>query len=550
MKASTIDQETATIPIWQQLRWRLIASFVLLAVLPSVITGLWTSSLATGGTQERIVAQLESVADLKQRQIESWMSSSVAMLHLTSGGPIGDRIGALALEDAPTDAAVAEVGELLAGSIRRTSAADNGQPRFRAIFVYRPDGHVLAASDVRLVGRVVTRQPYFSASLEGDTIQPPYYALGTTDLAMVITTRLADSTGATIAVVAGDLDLTTLGTIMLDRSGLGEDGETYLVSKESGYLLTPSRFEGYPQARAYHSTGIDRGLNGQQGSAVYPDYRTPSVEVVGVYRWVPSIQAALLAEMDRAAALEAAAPLQRLSLAITLGASIVALVVGLLVAERISRPITNLTRIVGRVAAGDLGQRAVVRSADEIGALGAGFNSMAERLQTVLTDLEIRIAERTAELQGALADREHSLASLRESINARDALSETVRRMSSPVLPVLDGVLVMPIIGIIDQARADLLTSELLSAIEHEHAHTIIMDVTGVPIVDTHVAAVLMRATVAARMLGAETVLVGIRPELAQTIVGLGVDLSSIRSLADLQSGIGYASRHRRQRAV
>jgi anti-anti-sigma regulatory factor/HAMP domain-containing protein len=532
-----------TIPIWRQIRWRLSASFVLLAVLPSLLVGFWISTLALQDSQQHVIEQLESVADLKLRQIESWLSSSTAMLKLIGGGPIGGEIAALGATGSPDAEAATRVGALLAQAIQQTGTVDNGQPRFRSLFVYLPDGHIVAASEPNLIGRVVTRQPYFAASLSGDTLQQPYYAIGTTELIMAMTTPIKDATGATTAVLASDINLTTLGTIMLERSGLGHSGETYLVSKESNYLLTPSRFEGYPQTRAYRSEGIDRALSGEAGQGIYLGYRTPSTEVVGVYRWVPSLQAALLAEADRDEVLAEAGPLRRLSLGLTIGASLIALVLGLFVAARISRPLSNLTRVSEQIAHGNLSQRATVQTHDEIGALGIGFNHMADRLQGVLADLELRIAERTAELRGALTDREHSLTELRESINAQNELRETVRRMSSPVLPVLDGVLVMPLVGIIDQDRADQLTSELLLAIEHQHAHTIILDVTGVPLVDTHVAAALIQATDAARLLGAVSILVGIRPELAQTIVGLGVDLSSIQSLADLQSGIFFASR-------
>jgi rsbT co-antagonist protein RsbR len=76
------------------------------------------------------------------------------------------------------------------------------------------------------------------------------------------------------------------------------------------------------------------------------------------------------------------------------------------------------------------------------------------------------------------------------------------------------------------------------------------MDVTGVPIVDTQTARVLLDAANAARMLGAQTVLVGLRPELAQTIVGLGLDLSGLTTRADLQSGVSYAMEQRSKRRL
>jgi rsbT co-antagonist protein RsbR len=126
----------------------------------------------------------------------------------------------------------------------------------------------------------------------------------------------------------------------------------------------------------------------------------------------------------------------------------------------------------------------------------------------------------------------------------RDLLGRTIRDLSSPVLPIHDGVLVMPLIGVIDSERAVILTQSLLHAIEQHRARTVLIDVTGVPLVDTQVAAVLLQAAAATKLLGAQPVLVGIRPEVAQAIVGLGVDLRSIVTHGTLQDGIAYALRN------
>jgi anti-anti-sigma regulatory factor len=121
-----------------------------------------------------------------------------------------------------------------------------------------------------------------------------------------------------------------------------------------------------------------------------------------------------------------------------------------------------------------------------------------------------------------------------------------VRELSSPVIPVLEGILVMPLIGVIDRERAAVMLSNLLRAIEREHAHTAILDLTGVPMVDTEVAGVVMQAVAATRLLGTETLLVGLRPELAQTIVALGIDVGDLVTRSDLQHGIAYALQRRR----
>jgi anti-anti-sigma regulatory factor/HAMP domain-containing protein len=539
----------SAIPFWRQFRWQLIIAFVLLAVVPIIVIETITNQLGRAATEAQIFNQLQSVADLKRDQIENWIRGSTTALSFLLSDPVRDRLIAFTRTTAPTADEQAGVDGLLSQAIMPASATAEYTTRFRNLFLYLPDGRIVAASDEALLGRVVVRQPYFKPSLAAEYVQPPYYAPGNKELVMVITHRLLDPQGHLVAVLGGQLDLTLLGGVMLARSGLGDSGETYLVSLESHYLLTPSRFAGYPLTRAYYSEGIDRALSGQNGAGSYNNYRNPATPVMGVYRWVPQVQAALLAETTTAEALTAADQEQWISAMLMVGVCVLALLIGLLIATRLARPIVALTRVAAGISAGDLDQRAEIRQRNEIGVLATSFNSMTARLQQNLQSLEQRVAERTSELQQALDTREETLNELRESIRTREALEQTIQGLSSPVLPVLDGVLAMPLIGVIDSQRAALLTSSLLSAIEQHRATMVLLDVTGVPLIDTQVARVLLQAADAARLLGAEPMLVGIRPELAQTIVGLGLDLSSLKTHADLQSSIRYAAQRQVIRA-
>ena len=122
------------------------------------------------------------------------------------------------------------------------------------------------------------------------------------------------------------------------------------------------------------------------------------------------------------------------------------------------------------------------------------------------------------------------------------AQAATLAELSTPLIPISDEVLVMPLIGAIDQERAQQVLQALLHGIEHSQARVAILDITGVPVVDTQVASALVQAAQGVRLLGAQVVLTGIRPEVAQTLVGLGVDISSIVTHGTLQSGIAYAT--------
>jgi rsbT co-antagonist protein RsbR len=108
----------------------------------------------------------------------------------------------------------------------------------------------------------------------------------------------------------------------------------------------------------------------------------------------------------------------------------------------------------------------------------------------------------------------------------------------------------MPLIGAIDSRRSMTITANLLHTISQQRAQCVILDITGVPIVDTQIAQHLIHTAHACRLLGCEVVLVGIGIEIAQTLVQLGVELSTLVTLADLQAGIAWAFERRNLRVV
>lgn len=125
-----------------------------------------------------------------------------------------------------------------------------------------------------------------------------------------------------------------------------------------------------------------------------------------------------------------------------------------------------------------------------------------------------------------------------EVIRAQEAL---LAELSSPLLQISERAVLMPLVGAIDTHRASRIIASLLSGVSGQRVTVAILDITGVSIVDTQVAHTFIQAARAVELLGARLVLTGIRPDVAQTIVALGVDLGTIITRADLQEGIRYA---------
>jgi PAS domain S-box-containing protein len=154
-----------------------------------------------------------------------------------------------------------------------------------------------------------------------------------------------------------------------------------------------------------------------------------------------------------------------------------------------------------------------------------------EEVRRMRDELDQRVKERTKELAKANE-------SLKAELTSRKRAEEAIRALSTPVLPVRDRLLVVPLIGIIDSGRALQLTEELLGAVRTHRARAVVIDITGVAVVDSKVANHLLQTIEAARLMGAKVIVSGISSEIAQTLVRIGVDLSGLWTTTDLRAGL------------
>ncbi|MBI4220231.1 MAG: STAS domain-containing protein [Chloroflexi bacterium] len=118
-----------------------------------------------------------------------------------------------------------------------------------------------------------------------------------------------------------------------------------------------------------------------------------------------------------------------------------------------------------------------------------------------------------------------------------------IRELSTPVLRVRDRLLVLPIVGLVDPPRARQLTRQLLMGIRNHRAKVAVIDITGVPVLDAAVANTLVQSVESARLLGATVIISGVSAEISLQLVNIGVDLSSLKTVGDLQGGMEEAER-------
>jgi signal transduction histidine kinase/DNA-binding response OmpR family regulator len=380
---------------------RLVASFLVLSVLMVAFVCIALYQRARASLEGTVFDRLQAASDLKDASLNRWVDEQrrnvVFVAGLLSGSTsYGGSLGALnqkvkylltGTRDVQLRQAHDSIEQLLAYVVSKTADAQE-------YLVLDPEGNIIVSTVARHEGLSQADAAYFLKGRSSTYVQP----VATTDLAdssvIVVATPLFDRNGRGIAVVAGVLNLARLDSIVLQQTGLGQSGETYLVNAD-GHFVHAQMLREYPSL--VHSQGIDEALAQRLGRGLYVNYR--GVPVIGVYRWLPETGSALIAEMSQD---EAFAPARRLALTIgVVGFAVVAaLSIGIYwVSRRIARPIVAISEAAVAVTAGDLSREAPVTTNDEVGELAVSFNEMTAQLRETLEGLEQRVADRTEELR-------------------------------------------------------------------------------------------------------------------------------------------------------
>lgn len=138
-------------------------------------------------------------------------------------------------------------------------------------------------------------------------------------------------------------------------------------------------------------------------------------------------------------------------------------------------------------------------------------------------------------------EKERLKAEIRRLKDKASERRQTIYELTTPVVKIWEDILILPLIGMIDTVRAEQLRKNLLTSIKDNEAAIAIIDVTGVPIIDTEVANRLLRTIKAASLLGTKCLLVGVRPDIAQSMVQLGIELTEVDTFSSLQAGLEAA---------
>lgn len=219
-------------------------------------------------------------------------------------------------------------------------------------------------------------------------------------------------------------------------------------------------------------------------------------------------------------------------------------------------PLDRLAEAARRIRGGDRSRRSKIASRDEIGVVSRVFDEMADEVERTVSSLEEQVKARTADLSreveartAALDDLCRAHDELKASAEERLRLVDAVRELSTPVIRAYRDVVIVPLVGAVDADRARQVEASLLAGIARHKARVVILDLTGVPFVDTHVVAALFRAARSAELLGARVVFAGMSPKIAMSLVSLEADLSGVVAHANLEKALFSVGRGLGQKA-
>jgi len=411
------------------IRGRLLVGFVVISLLPAIAISAGSMVVGFYNGRQQAVDRLESVAALREIEIDNWISSLQNELVVALNEEYALDRARIVLDLARDN----KYYEYFNGATRyRLQRFAERSPHIDELFLVDLEGRVVVSSDVAQEGSECGAEAYFLGGQGGPYAQLPFGEVGSDGARTVVAIPVVGDGGEVLGILAGRARTDVLNSVLEAGTGLGGTGKCYLV--DSGHRRLPvvhmtslDGGEGSEDRVEVHSRGIDEGLRARSsGSGVYQDYR--GINVVGVYQWLPELGAALLAEQDLSEAFGAMYANLAINVGIALGSVLMAVGVSMAITRSISSPLVDLMQTATKISAGDIHQVAKVVQEDEVGVLARAFNSMTAQLRELISSLEERVEERTRALRRRAVQLETSAKVSREITSILD-IDDLLRRV-------------------------------------------------------------------------------------------------------------------------
>src|SRR3989338_5497549 len=371
-----------------KIRHKISLAVLAVALISTAISGIAFYFVLENALNERIQAQMRGISALKESELDDFFTGLAGEVeHVATIDVIA--------EHASKSASSVEISEEEQEVINnRVFAIQKGSP-FRPILLLSSEGKVIASADPSFFGDDKSAEEYFINGKKGIFVQNFYMDSTIGGIAVSASFPVKDENGNLTGVAVGITGLSKVRALMSERAGLGETGETYLVSKES-VLVSESRRNSEFYSKRIDSSAVRECVSGLSNFGLHSNYACD--EVISYHKWIPGHSVCLLAEMSRE---EAFMPLKQMKLVLVaiVSASVLgSLLFGFFLARELSKPIVRLKDAAKELGKGDYKKIEAVTE-DEVGELTDAFNSMALSLEKSTKELEEKVEKRTRELQ-------------------------------------------------------------------------------------------------------------------------------------------------------
>jgi signal transduction histidine kinase len=418
------------------IRKRLLVWFVVIALLPVIGVGIGTSLVSYVNGRQQSIDRLESVAARKELAIQGWVESLQQELLFASQTDCSPRFVTTALRLGNENKDYVWYYDL---ARRQLEAYVSRSPRIEELFLVDLDGEVVVSTDRAREGQIYKEQPLFERGWLLPATELPFHSPANTSgflahdpASAIAVVPVAGQDGQLMGIMGGRAGIYELHTILNERTGLGETGKAYLVNTKHAALTDTYLLPDGQETHTMQTSGIDAAIEGAgSSSGVYAD--SAGTSVLGVNRWISSLEAVLSVEQESSEALRAVLATTGVNLVIALAAVVLAVAASLSMTRSIADPIVDLADTATQISKGALDRKADVKRGDEIGALAQAFNSMTAQLRDLINSLEQRVDERT-----------HALKNANSALEQRAVQLQTSARVGREITSILNIDVLLP----------------------------------------------------------------------------------------------------------
>lgn len=387
---------TENIPFYRSIQGQLILWFLILGLVPLIVMGGVSYFNATTALDESTFDTLEGLNENKAVRIETWFQDSRDIIHTlghlpgVDGGDNPDTLGIeviSSLRDNP-EAIVAYTVAYETASEAMTSFVENFN-RVDGAFLVDNNGIVSVSTNENLIAEntPISQVPTvdFERARRETYISDVQLSIdGVTNILVIGTPVSNHQTGVVTGVLILRVNLNEFADITLDRTGLGDTGESYLVNTTDQLMRTPSRFiENAVLNQQVNTFAVQQARNGvDRGVEHYKDYR--GVDITGAWNTIEGTDWVLLTEIDDEEALGPSTDLRNLLLLIGGVTALVIAGASFFISRSISQPIVSVSEAASRVADGYLEEQVSINAQNELGVLASSFNTMTDNIQKLV----------------------------------------------------------------------------------------------------------------------------------------------------------------------